>query len=126
MTAKKDKKQTSPALTTQRAARLCQLLQILGKGPQTREMLMRRLRADVRKFYRDLEFLRELGIAITSEEGRYHLKEKVGTILGRLPFPDPGLTLGEALQLAKGRTQAHRKLRKQVTAILPEKYWPRR
>jgi hypothetical protein len=34
-----------------------------------------------------------------------------------LPFPDPHLTLGEAQQLAKGRSAAHGKLKKQIADI---------
>ena len=37
--------------------------------------------------------------------------------LGRLPFPDPQLTYGEARALSAGRTSAHRKLREQVERL---------
>ena len=41
-------------------------------------------------------------------ESRYHLDGDLDEARARLPFPDPLLTVGEARQLAKGRTAAHR------------------
>jgi hypothetical protein len=38
--------------------------------------------------------------------------------VARLPFPDPVLTLGEAQQLAKGRSPAARKLKQQIDRIV--------
>ena len=119
------KRTTRPAalartVTAERAARLYRLLQLLGKGPQSREALTRRLRLDVRGFYRDLELLRASGIDVPLREGRYTLQEKVDQATARLPFPDPRLTLGEASQLAKGRTLAHRKLKEQIAQIAGE------
>ena len=99
------------AVTADRAARLCHLLRILARGPQTREALTRRLGRDVRSFYRDLELLRAADIDVPLQDGRYLLEENVEAAVARLPFPDPGLTLGEAQQLAKGRSPAHRKLK---------------
>jgi predicted DNA-binding transcriptional regulator YafY len=107
------------SLTAQRAARLCKLLCLLRDVPQTRAVLTRRLKLDVRGFYRDLEWLRDFGITIVMDGGRYALEEDADKVMARLPFPDPVLTLGEAIQLAKGRTAAHRKLKALVAAILP-------
>jgi hypothetical protein len=105
----------SPAgVTPERFARLVRLLQFLSTGPQTRTVLARRLRLDVRGFYRDLELLRGAGIDVTLDQGRYALAEPVADAQSRLPFPDPHLTLGEVRQLAKGRTLAHRKLKEQL------------
>ena len=104
-------------VTVERAARLYRLLQLIGDKPQTRDALRRRLKLDVRGFYRDLELLRASGIELALVNGRYVLQEPVARVLSRLPFPDPRLTLGEATQLAKGRTAAHRKLRTQVARI---------
>jgi hypothetical protein len=109
----------SEAVTAKRAARLCKLLALLGKGPQTRSALMRRLKLDVRGFYRDLVQLRKYGIGVVLEKRRYRLEEKAEAAIARLPFPDPQLTLGEAMQLARGRTTAHRKLKEQIAAIVP-------
>ena len=120
--AKKPSKPSLPpaakAVTPERAARLYRMLKILGNGPQTRVALARRLRLDVRSFYRDLELLRGAGIDLPLERGRYALQEKAADAVARLPFPDPRLTLGEADQLAKGRSAAHRKLRAQIAAII--------
>src|SRR5947209_6346102 len=98
------------AVTAKRAARLYKLLLLLGKGPQKRDALLRRLRLDVRGFYRDLELLHKWGIAVDLTEHRYILEEDADEAADRLPFPDPRLTLGEVRQLAKGRSKAHRKL----------------
>jgi predicted DNA-binding transcriptional regulator YafY len=107
----------SKTVTAERAARLYRLLKLLATGPQPRASLARRLRLDVRGFYRDLELLRTAGIDLALVEGRYTLQEKVADAIARLPFPDPRLTLGEAAQLAKGRSRAHRKLKAQIGAI---------
>jgi predicted DNA-binding transcriptional regulator YafY len=119
--AKKRPKDLPPAaraVTLDRAARLYGLLHILSTAPQTRAALMKRLRLDVRGFYRDLELLRSSGIGVPLAKGRYQLKEELAKILPQLPFPDPGLTLGEAIQLAKGRSRAHEKLRRQIARIM--------
>jgi predicted DNA-binding transcriptional regulator YafY len=105
------------AVTFERAARLYRLLGLLSRGPQRRDLLVRRLGLGVRGFYRDLDVLRKAGIVVTLESGRYILQGPASVAMARLPFPDPTLTLGEALELAKGRTPAHRKLAEQVKAI---------
>jgi hypothetical protein len=106
-----------PALTFQRAARLYRLLTFLGSGPQTREALVRRLGQGVRGFYRALEALRHLGVRIDLAGGRYSLSQDVDEAAGRLPFPIPTLSLGEARQLARGRTAAHRSLASRIKAF---------
>ncbi len=120
------KRRTAPApapelsgVTPDRFTRLYRLVQLLASGPQPRTTLARRLRLDVRGFYRDLELLRAAGLPITLSEGRYGLEGKVGDALARLPFPDPHLTYGDVLTLAKGRTAAHKKLRDHITHIVP-------
>ena len=118
--AKTRKPARAPSATTitrQRAGRLYRLLALLGEKPQTRAGVTRRLRQNLRGFYRDLEVLRRFGIEVELANGRYALTGAAGDAQGRLPFPDPGLSLGEALQLAKGRTAAHRKLRDQIAEI---------
>jgi hypothetical protein len=118
----KQGKRISPLLSRsvsgERAERLYRLLQLLGSGPQTRASMIRRLRLDVRGFYRDLELLRAAGIAVALRDRRYTLEETVAAAASRLPLPDPRLTLGEALQLSKGRTPAHRKLKQQIAVIV--------
>jgi predicted DNA-binding transcriptional regulator YafY len=113
----KDLPAAARAVTLDRAARLYRLLLILSASARTRPALMQRLRLDIRGFYRDLELLRSAGIALPLIRGRYYLEEGLDKVLPRLPFPDPGLTLGEAMQLAKGRSRAHEKLRKQIARI---------
>jgi predicted DNA-binding transcriptional regulator YafY len=101
-------------VTAERFDRLVHLLRLLANKPLTRQVLTRRLKIDVRGFYRDLELIRTAGIGIALEEGRYQLSDHVETALGLLPFPDPHLTLAEARALAKGRTPAHKKLIKRI------------
>lgn len=116
------KKVDAPAvsLTSLRAARLYRLLTLLGTGPQTRGFLLRRLKLDVRGFYRDLEALRTLGIEVTTtgDDARYALAGELDDALAKLPFPDPGLNVRDALQLANGSTAAHRKLKQRVNSFL--------
>ena len=107
------------ALTAPRAARLYRLLTLLGDGPQTRRTLLTRLKIDIRGFYRDLEALRGLGIeVVTTPDNKYSLLIDLEEALSRLPFPDPGLSVRDALQLCNGTTAAHRKLRQRVNAFL--------
>jgi hypothetical protein len=106
------------AVTSERAARLYRLLHLLGTGPQKRDALTKRLRLDVRGFYRDLELLHGTGISVSLVNHRYILEEDADEASARLPFPDPRLTLGEVRQLAKGRSKAHRKLQEQLAAIV--------
>ena len=106
-------------LTAPRAARLYRLLTVLGDGPQTRRVLLLRMKVDVRGFYRDLELLRELRIDISlGPDNRYSLPITLDESLARLPFPDPGLSVRDVLQLCNGSTAAHRKLKQSVAAVL--------
>lgn len=104
-------------VTPERAGRLYRLLRHLGRKPQTREQLAEHLGLGVRGFYRDLEALRAADIEVVLKEGHYQLVTKLADAIGRLPFPDPGLTLGEAQQLAKGRSKAHRRLKQLITQV---------
>jgi predicted DNA-binding transcriptional regulator YafY len=105
-------------ISPERAARLYRLVTLLGRGPQTRAKLTRALRFNVRGFYRDLEILRDAGIAVTLANGQYALAARMVEALDRLPFPDPRLSLGEARQLSRGRSKAHKKLRHQLARIV--------
>jgi len=108
---KKAAAESPNTVTTERSKRLFQLLKLLGTGPQSRASLTRRLHLGVRGFYRDLEVLRSVGIDIQLSKGKYVLTVDATQVIERLPFPDPGLNIGEARLLAKGRSRAHRKLR---------------
>lgn len=103
---------TNPAapVTPDRAHRLYRLIVLLGQGAQSRQTILRKLRLGVRGFYRDLGLIRSVGVRIKLSEGKYHLQDAVEGSLARLPFPDPGLTLGEAEELSTGRRPAHRKI----------------
>jgi hypothetical protein len=107
------------SLTSQRAARLFRLLSLLGDGALTRPQILRKLRIDVRGFYRDLEALRGLGVEIVfADDNRYSLVIDLDEALARLPFPDPGLNFRDVQQLAKGETAAHRKLKRRLNSFL--------
>jgi hypothetical protein len=109
-----------PAVTADRAGRLYKLLlQIRTAKP--RPLLIKRLDVTMRGFYRDLEFLRGLGVTVENTGDTYRLGDPLGDALARLPFPDPGLNLRDALQLARGRTDAHRKLRARVAEVVGSK-----
>lgn len=117
MAKKKQPEPVSSSVTAERAARLYQLVQLLRAGPQTRAHLLRRLGLNIRGFYRDLEALRAAGITVTLAKSRYSLTGAADEVEVRLPFPDPLLTLGEARQLAKGRSRAHQKIKQQLKSI---------
>jgi predicted DNA-binding transcriptional regulator YafY len=102
------------SVTAERFARLHRLLTLLSRAPQPRDALVRRLKLDVRGFYRDLEVLRQAGVTVVLSGGKYQLVEGLTQAQKRLPFPDPLLTVGEALQLARGRTAAHKRLKQLV------------
>lgn len=111
----------APGLAAARAARLCRLLRLLGERGQTRAALLRRLKVDVRSFYRDVEWLQnQLGVVIELQKDRYVLQSGAEEAIQRLPFPDPHLTLGEVQQLSRGRNAVHRKLQALLSEIVPK------
>jgi predicted DNA-binding transcriptional regulator YafY len=110
---------TTAGVTPERFVRLYRMVQMLIDGPQTRQNLARRLRLDIRGFYRDLDLLRTCGVAVVLEAGRYALSQGADDALSRLPFPDPRLTLGEVRMLSKGRSQAHRTLAQTIAEVVP-------
>src|SRR5262245_47705673 len=109
----------APGVTLERAVRLCRLIRLVSPRGQSRATLLRRLKLDVRAFYRDLEALTKIGLTVELREGKYTLKGDAEQALQRMPFPDPQLNVGEAIQLSKGRSAAHRKLRALLKAIVP-------
>jgi predicted DNA-binding transcriptional regulator YafY len=106
------------SISVERTARLYRLLRLLGARPQTRTELMRRLRLDIRGFYRDLELLRNAGIQVSAHNNRYSMRMTLASALEQLPFPDPGLSLGEAVRLSRGRSAAHNKVKALLTRIV--------
>jgi hypothetical protein len=107
-----------PGVTPERFSRLHKLVQFLGSGPKSRDLLTKHLDLDVRGFYRDLEILRSVGVEVVLEEGRYTLSGEPEDAIARLPFPDPRLSLGEMRRLARGRTSTHRQLQAQIDRLL--------
>jgi hypothetical protein len=89
-----------PAITPARAARLYHLLTLLDGGGRKRDALLKKLKVDLRGFYRDLGFLRDLSIDLCADGDRYRLAGELDAALDRLPFPDPGLSLRDAMLLA--------------------------
>jgi hypothetical protein len=79
--------------------------------------LTRQLRLGIRGFYRDLEALRIVGITVELGNGRYRLVPPLAQAVDQLPLPDPGLSLGEARILARGRSPGHKKIRAHLQAI---------
>ncbi|HWG41988.1 MAG TPA: HTH domain-containing protein [Gemmataceae bacterium] len=110
---------TAAGVTPERFVRVFRMVQLLAGGSQTREAIARRLRVDVRGFYRDLDLLRSSGVIVNLEAGRYSLTQNVDDALAHLPFPDPRLTLGAAQALAKGRGLAQRALAETIANVLP-------
>lgn len=122
--AKKRKTPAKPvpsavSVTPERFVRLYRMVKLLAGSPQTRDALARRLRLDVRGFYRDLDLLRSAGVTVTLTSGRYALEQDAENALALLPFPDPRLTLGDAQTLAKGRGPAHRRLAETLARVVP-------
>lgn len=113
----KSRRKSGP-ITPARAARLYRLLKQLRNRPQARAYLAKLLKVDLRGFYRDLRTLRELGVRITANEHEYRLAQRFDHAVSLLPFPDPRLNLQEAIQLSRGRSPAHRKLKGQIRAIV--------
>lgn len=107
----------SHSVTAARVARLYRFIRLLAKGPVARPVLLRKLDLNQRGFYRDIELLRAVGIRIHPDEGRYSVRPEFDAAVDLLPFPDPQLSLGEAQRLARGKTAAHRVLRRRVDEI---------
>ena len=108
----------APTITTARASRLYRLLTMTAESSRTRKALLARLKLDLRGFYRDLEFLRALGVEISFANDRYQLVGELDESLAMLPFPDPVLSIRDVLQLSRGNTEAHRKLRRRIDALI--------
>ncbi|MCZ2341736.1 MAG: hypothetical protein LC104_08055 [Bacteroidales bacterium] len=110
--------EVAATLSPHRAARLYRLLVLTAEAPRTRKLLLNRLKLDLRGFYRDLEFLRSLGIEVSLTDERYQLPGELNAALSRLPLPDPCLSFQEAMQLSQGHTTAHHKLRRRLESLI--------
>src|SRR5258708_13733687 len=102
------------SVTAERARRLHQLLNLLSGPPQTRSLLTKRLKLDIRGFYRDLEVLRESGIQVNMNALKYVLDLDFKRAANLLPFPPPHLTLAEPTLSVTGTRNATRKPRNQL------------
>ena len=109
------------SVSLERAARLYRLVDYLGDGARTRAQILSKLKIDIRTFYRDLELLRDSRIEVALANRRYALAHSPEGAQQALPFPDPCLSLGEAQQLAKGRSKTHLKLRGLLKQIVKGK-----
>ena len=116
--ARNNQETASPTITPQRAGRLYRLLTLTAETARTRRVLVSKLKVDVRGFYRDLELLRGLGIDVPYDGTKYQLEGELEAALSRLPFPDPGLSFRDALTLARGGSEAHRKLKRKLDGVL--------
>jgi predicted DNA-binding transcriptional regulator YafY len=105
-------------IAVHRAARLYRLVTLVGDRAKPRDWLLKKLRIDVRSFYRDLEFLRGLDVEITTVNGSYVLSSGLDDALGKIPFPDPGFSVRDALHLMSGSTAAKKKLKKAIDAVV--------
>jgi predicted DNA-binding transcriptional regulator YafY len=112
---------TASSVSLERAARLYRLVEYLGEGARTRSQILTKLKIDIRTFYRDLELLRVCHVDVSLDNRKYSLVAPAREALLALPFPDPTLTLGEAQQLAKGRSKIHQKLRDLLKQIVKGK-----
>jgi len=114
-------KRTAPTvapLTAERATRLHKFLKLIAGSARGRTVLLSRLGLDTRGFYRDVRYLREVGVEISTAGDKYLLVGELDSARGRIPLPDPGLTLDEAHQLARGTTAAHKKLKSLIDLLL--------
>ena len=104
-------------VTLERAARLARLVQAIARAPRPRAALLARLKLDPRGFYRDLKTLRDRGVGVTVAGDSYRLADELEDALAKLPCPDPLLSIAEVRVLARGTTEAHRKLKKLLDAL---------
>ena len=111
------KQDAAPTMSGPRVARLYKLLNFLTTAPRTRAFLLKRLKINLRAFYRDLHTLRDLEIVIASTDESYALKTPLSDALRCLPFPDPLLSFEEMLTLAEGRGEVPRKLRARISSV---------
>lgn len=112
---------TASSVSLERAARLYRMVEYLGGGARTRSQILTKLKIDIRTFYRDLELMRLCHVEVTLDNRKYALVISPRDAQLALPFPDPTLTLGEAQQLAKGRSKIHQKLRDLLKQIIKGK-----
>jgi hypothetical protein len=109
---------SQPDLTPDRAHRLCKMLIALGHGPLGKDVLVRKLKLEERGFFRDLRFIRELGINVATVERGYVLAGSLDDAFTRLPVPDLKISLRDALELSHGHTPVQRRVRRKLESII--------
>jgi hypothetical protein len=117
----RSKLQAPPSLTQERARRLFRFVKMTEGTPRSRDTLMKKLKLDLRGFYRDLSFLRELGILFKADQEKYQLDMNWNQARALLPFPVPILSFEEVEALSRGSTAAHRKLKQLFDSYTLEK-----
>lgn len=116
--AKAEQTETPTTLTTARASRLFKLLNLLEGSTRARATLLKRLDFDLRSFYRDIEVMREFGIEITVQGDKYTLATSLTDALQKLPFPDPGLSFADVMEMSKDQNlPVQKKLRSRLHQI---------
>lgn len=108
----------TPDLTPDRTHRLCKMLMALGKGPLGKDALVKKLKVEERGFFRDLAFLRSLGIDVGNNTKGYFLAISLDDAFCKLPIPDLRITLSDALELSHGPTPAQRRVRKKLESVI--------
>ncbi len=106
------------SLSAERLARFVKFVNLLDGATRSRDVILKKLKIDLRSLYRDLKTLRSIGIAIECNEEKYSMPMTASQARNLLPLPNPALTIQEAQQLAQGTTPAHRKLRAILDRLL--------
>jgi predicted DNA-binding transcriptional regulator YafY len=112
------RRQPTSRISPGRSARLYKLLSMIAGSSRSRQVLMKRLKLDLRSFYRDIESLRALSIPIECHGDQYTLAMSLDEALNYLPFPDPEFSVREVLILSEGRGAVHQALREKVDRFL--------
>ena len=110
--------ESTPSVTPERATRFAKLIRSIARVPRERDELLKKLHVDLRGFYRDVQTLRALSIDIKNRGSVYFLGEDADEARAKLPCPDPQLTVAELRTLARGTTDAHRKLKRLLETIV--------
>jgi hypothetical protein len=105
-------------VTHERAVRLAKFLKYISRTARTREEILAKLHIDLRCFYRDVKILRDREITIVNHGATYRLIDELEEARGKLPCPDPGLSIAELRQLAVGNSPPQRKLRRHLESIV--------
>ena len=87
------RKRPSVHITLARAARLHRFVRFLAAEPRTRDVVLGELDVGLRTFYREVELIQRCGIKVRLKGKLYQLMPTGEPPDGKLPFPDPGLSV---------------------------------